>query len=102
MEPHLSLWAQCTLPKAVFKVYGQDQFARDLLLTAVLEDSNTSVDIQEVYSKVKVKIGTFEVKHFVKKSRDDPWAAGPFLGTVSTDSLDALISKMEMNRNLKK
>ena len=83
MVPHLSLWAQCTLPKAVFKVYGQDQSGRDLLLTAVLEDSNTSVDIQEVYSKVKLKVGTFEVKHFVRSSRTNPWAAGPFLGTVS-------------------
>ena len=80
--PHLSLWAQCTLPKAVFKVYGQDQTGRDLLVTAVVEDSNTSVDIQEIYSKIKVKIGTFEVKHFVRSDSSRPWGAGPFLGTV--------------------
>ena len=96
LEPHLSLWAQCTLPKAVFKVYGQDQFARDLLLTAVLEDSNTSVDIQEVYSKIKVKIGTFEVKHFVRKLRGDPWSAGPFLGTVVTSTPETITSSVQI------
>ena len=65
-------------------------------MTAVLEDSNTSVDIQEVYSKIKVKIGTFEVKHFVRKQRRDPWAAGPFLGTVVTSTPETITSSVQI------
>lgn len=74
----LSFWAQCTIAKCSLGLeVNQDQktdFSKetpeDLIvkrqLLVELEDLTTSLDYQDVFSKMKLKLGSFSVNHYVK------------------------------------
>ena len=67
-EVKLSLWLQWTLPKFLLKLYGEQAFTGTAMcLVGELEDLNSSVDVQDVYAKVKCRVGAFNVKHLEKK-----------------------------------
>ena len=60
----LSLWLQWTLQKFCFSLYGD---APPMKLSCEVEDLTSSVDFQDVYSKVMCKVGSLNVNHFTRK-----------------------------------
>ncbi|XP_071482656.1 intermembrane lipid transfer protein VPS13B-like [Diadema antillarum] len=80
-----SVWVQWTLHKLSLVLYGKKQktgMAQDELVKvcADMEDLATSIDIQDVYSKVTCKVGVLNIFHFIK--RNEAWDPGPFQGMV--------------------
>ncbi|CAH1247692.1 VPS13B [Branchiostoma lanceolatum] len=80
----VSLWLQWALPKVKVTLYGQDHLntTQDVKICTEVEDLSASIDVQEVYTKVKCKVGTLNVNHKVKKSQSHHWEPGPFNGIV--------------------
>ncbi|XP_055998709.1 intermembrane lipid transfer protein VPS13B-like isoform X2 [Ostrea edulis] len=84
----LSLWLQWTLPKLELRFYKLDKITSQENRVAVLiEDIALSVDVQEIYAKVKVTCNSANVHHFdrkLPKSKNElsHWEEGPFLGIL--------------------
>ncbi|KAI8506006.1 Vacuolar protein sorting-associated protein 13B [Branchiostoma belcheri] len=80
----VSLWLQWALPKVKVTLYGQDHLniKQDVKICTEVEDLSASIDVQEVYTKVKCKVGSLNVNHKVKKPQTYDWAPGPFNGIV--------------------
>ncbi|XP_033123358.1 vacuolar protein sorting-associated protein 13B-like [Anneissia japonica] len=78
----LSLWLQLTLNKFSLNLFSEDcnGKAQELKLQSDLEDLTFSLDIQEVYSKMKCKIGGLNVKHYIKWNKS--WIPGPYKGVI--------------------
>nr|XP_002741992.1 PREDICTED: vacuolar protein sorting-associated protein 13B-like [Saccoglossus kowalevskii] len=78
----ISLWMQWTVPKLTVNLYGEDSKIenREIKIISELEDLSASIDIQDVYSKVKCKIGTLNVNHYNKSN--DVWKPGAFNGVL--------------------
>ncbi|KAL4227239.1 Vacuolar protein sorting-associated protein 13B [Mactra antiquata] len=70
----LSLWLQCTLPKCEMRLYLRGK--QDTKISAILEDITLSVDIQEVYSKLKINIGAASILHYDRHSDGGEWKTG--------------------------
>ncbi|XP_077522225.1 vacuolar protein sorting 13B isoform X1 [Amblyomma americanum] len=84
--PSLTLWLQWTLPKVgvnLFGKSGEDSLARHVWLQLEAEDVTASLDVQEVYSKVKLKMSSFNISCFQKSPvSTSTWEAGPYEGVV--------------------
>ncbi|XP_035658997.1 vacuolar protein sorting-associated protein 13B-like isoform X1 [Branchiostoma floridae] len=80
----VSLWLQWALPKVKVTLYGQDHLniKQDVKICTEVEDLSASIDVQEVYTKVKCKVGSLNVNHKVKKPQSHHWEPGPFNGIV--------------------
>ncbi|XP_071944934.1 intermembrane lipid transfer protein VPS13B-like [Antedon mediterranea] len=79
----LSLWLQLTLNKFSANLFATEDCngkTQDLKLQSDLEDLTFSLDIQEVYSKLKCKIGGLNVKHYIKRNKS--WTTGPYKGVI--------------------
>ncbi|XP_072031129.1 intermembrane lipid transfer protein VPS13B-like isoform X1 [Amphiura filiformis] len=76
----LSLWLQWTLQKFVVKLYGQEKEHIDTKMKCTVEDLTTSIDVQDVYSKISCKVGALNVMHYAK--RESSWHRGAFKGVV--------------------
>ncbi|XP_020824834.1 intermembrane lipid transfer protein VPS13B isoform X1 [Phascolarctos cinereus] len=65
----VSLWMQWVLPKITIKLFAPDpgHKGREVCVVSELEDLSASVDVQDVYTKVKCKIESFNIDHY--KSR---------------------------------
>ncbi|MEQ2310712.1 Vacuolar protein sorting-associated protein 13B, partial [Ameca splendens] len=62
----VSLWMQWMLPKVTIQLFAADPAARktEICVTSELEDLSASVDIQDVYTKIKCKVGSFNIDHY--------------------------------------
>ncbi|XP_061177950.1 intermembrane lipid transfer protein VPS13B-like [Saccostrea echinata] len=84
----LSLWLQWTLPKLELRFYKHDKITnQENRVTVQIEDIALSVDVQEIYAKVKVTCNSANVHHFdrkMPKSKNEltHWEEGPFLGIL--------------------
>ncbi|XP_038147757.1 vacuolar protein sorting-associated protein 13B-like isoform X3 [Cyprinodon tularosa] len=62
----VSLWMQWMLPKVTVQLFATDPAARksEIRVISELEDLSASVDIQDVYTKIKCKVGSFNIDHY--------------------------------------
>ncbi|KAF3840419.1 hypothetical protein F7725_019136 [Dissostichus mawsoni] len=61
----VSLWMQWMLPKVTAKLFAPDPTdkQKEICVISELEDLSASVDVQDVYTKVKCKVGSFNIDH---------------------------------------
>uniref|UniRef100_A0A8C9XPN5 Vacuolar protein sorting 13 homolog B n=1 Tax=Sander lucioperca TaxID=283035 RepID=A0A8C9XPN5_SANLU len=61
----VSLWMQWMLPKVTVKLFAPDPTAKktEICVISELEDLSASVDVQDVYTKIKCKVGSFNIDH---------------------------------------
>ncbi|XP_038664545.1 vacuolar protein sorting-associated protein 13B-like isoform X2 [Scyliorhinus canicula] len=88
----ISLWMQWMLPKVTVKLFAQEPGSKgtEICVVGELEDLSASVDIQDVYTKVKCKVGSFNIDHYKNSLGEGPWSLGHFGGVVlsCTDKLN--------------
>ncbi|ERE60437.1 vacuolar protein sorting-associated protein 13B [Cricetulus griseus] len=62
----VSLWMQWVLPKLTVKLFAPDTGNKgtEVCMVSELEDLSASIDVQDVYTKVKCKIESFNVDHY--------------------------------------
>ncbi|XP_037389974.1 vacuolar protein sorting-associated protein 13B isoform X3 [Pygocentrus nattereri] len=61
----VSLWMQWMLPKLTVKLFSLDPTTKtEICVIGELEDLSASVDMQDVYTKVKCKVGSFNIDHY--------------------------------------
>ncbi|XP_069813453.1 intermembrane lipid transfer protein VPS13B isoform X7 [Dendropsophus ebraccatus] len=87
----VSLWMQWMLPKITIKLFASDPTCKGTKLCVVseLEDLNASVDVQDVYTKVKCKIESFNIDHYRSRQQQSSWRAH----TSNMDSYPSLTPK---------
>ncbi|XP_067217864.1 intermembrane lipid transfer protein VPS13B-like isoform X4 [Chanodichthys erythropterus] len=80
----LSVWMQWMLPKLTLQLFSCDSASRnnELCVMAEMEDMSASVDVQDVYTKVKCKVGSFHIDHYRSSAEESPPRAGPCGGVV--------------------
>ncbi|KAK5892985.1 hypothetical protein CesoFtcFv8_013323 [Champsocephalus esox] len=61
----VSLWMQWMLPKVTAKLFAPDPAdkQKEICVIGELEDLSASVDVQDVYTKIKCKVGSFNIDH---------------------------------------
>ncbi|XP_075069965.1 intermembrane lipid transfer protein VPS13B isoform X2 [Mixophyes fleayi] len=88
----VSLWMQWMLPKITIKLFAIDPANKGTKICVVseLEDLNASVDMQDVYTKVKCKIESFNVDHYRSSLVENCWCLGQYGGVFlsCTDKLN--------------
>ncbi|KAM9198438.1 intermembrane lipid transfer protein VPS13B [Dugong dugon] len=77
----VSLWMQWVLPKITIKLFAPDPENKgtEVCMVSELEDLSASVDVQDVYTKVKCKIESFNVDHY-RCRPGEGWQSGHFEG----------------------
>nr|XP_044599850.1 vacuolar protein sorting-associated protein 13B isoform X9 [Equus asinus] len=62
----VSLWMQWVLPKITIKLFAPDPENKgtELCMISELEDLSASIDVQDVYTKVKCKVESFNIDHY--------------------------------------
>uniref|UniRef100_T1HCM9 Vacuolar protein sorting-associated protein 13B n=1 Tax=Rhodnius prolixus TaxID=13249 RepID=T1HCM9_RHOPR len=83
----ISFWLQWTLAKFSASLYTTPfkNELETLKLTLEIEDIilSTDMDINDkVYQKVKVKLGTANIRHYIRHSAELPWKYGSFGGII--------------------
>ncbi|XP_077430988.1 intermembrane lipid transfer protein VPS13B isoform X2 [Vanacampus margaritifer] len=68
----VSLWMQWMLPKVTVKLFAPEPtvIKTDFCVVSELEDLSASVDIQDVYTKIKCKVGSFNIDHYRCSTED--------------------------------
>ncbi|XP_069477524.1 intermembrane lipid transfer protein VPS13B isoform X2 [Ambystoma mexicanum] len=88
----VSLWMQWMLPKVTIKLFAPDPASKgaEICIVSELEDLSASVDVQDVYTKVKCKIESFNIDHYRNSLGDDSWSLGQYGGVFlsCTDKLN--------------
>ncbi|XP_018414838.1 PREDICTED: vacuolar protein sorting-associated protein 13B isoform X3 [Nanorana parkeri] len=88
----VSLWMQWMLPKVTVKLFAVDPGNKGTKICVVseLEDLNASVDVQDVYTKVKCKIESFNIDHYRSSLGENCWCLGQYGGVFlsCTDKLN--------------
>ncbi|XP_062915876.1 intermembrane lipid transfer protein VPS13B-like isoform X2 [Mobula hypostoma] len=88
----ISLWMQWMLPKVTVKLFARESgnSGTEICVVSELEDLSASVDIQDVYTKLKCKVGSFNIDHYKNSLGEGPWSLGHFGGVVlsCTDKLN--------------
>ncbi|KAL6462542.1 hypothetical protein MHYP_G00289640 [Metynnis hypsauchen] len=78
----VSLWMQWMLPKLTVKLFSLDPTTKtEICVIGELEDLSASVDMQDVYTKVKCKVGSFNIDHY-RSRPDEGWQTGHFEGVI--------------------
>ncbi|KAG7237315.1 hypothetical protein INR49_032498 [Caranx melampygus] len=79
----VSLWMQWMLPKVTVKLFAPDPTAKktEICVISELEDLSASVDVQDVYTKIKCKVGSFNIDHYKCRPGHD-WHSGHFEGLI--------------------
>ncbi|KAJ3597642.1 hypothetical protein NHX12_001159, partial [Muraenolepis orangiensis] len=74
----VSLWMQWMLPKVTVKLYAPDTAAKDteICVVAEMEDLSASVDVQDVYTKVKCKVVSFNINHYRSSAEEGVRSSG--------------------------
>ncbi|XP_071410190.1 intermembrane lipid transfer protein VPS13B isoform X2 [Pithys albifrons albifrons] len=77
----VSLWMQWMLPKITIKLFAPDprNNGTEVCVVSELEDLSASVDMQDVYTKIKCKIESFNIDHYRNRAGGD-WQSGDFEG----------------------
>ncbi|XP_061459906.1 intermembrane lipid transfer protein VPS13B isoform X5 [Rhineura floridana] len=77
----VSLWMQWMLPKLTVKLFAPDPESKgtEICVVGELEDLSASVDVQDVYTKVKCKIESFNIDHY-RNRPGEGWQSGLFEG----------------------
>ncbi|XP_074056670.1 intermembrane lipid transfer protein VPS13B isoform X4 [Macrotis lagotis] len=88
----VSLWMQWVLPKITIKLFAPDpgHRGREVCVVCELEDLSASVDVQDVYTKVKCKIESFNIDHYRSSLGEECWSLGQYEGVFlsCTDKLN--------------
>ncbi|RXM28446.1 Vacuolar protein sorting-associated protein 13B [Acipenser ruthenus] len=88
----VSLWMQWMLPKVTIKLFSPEQGTKgtEICVVSELEDLSASVDVQDVYTKVKCKVGSFNVDHYKRSLEEGHRSPGHFGGVLlsCTDKLN--------------
>ncbi|XP_066547149.1 intermembrane lipid transfer protein VPS13B isoform X2 [Amia ocellicauda] len=79
----VSLWMQWMLPKVTMKLFAPDPATKgtEICVISELEDLSASVDVQDVYTKIKCKVGSFNIDHY-KSRPGEGWQTGHFEGVI--------------------
>ncbi|XP_006859246.1 PREDICTED: vacuolar protein sorting-associated protein 13B isoform X2 [Chrysochloris asiatica] len=77
----VSLWMQWVLPKITVKLFAPDPENKgtEVCMVSELEDLSASIDVQDVYTKVKCKIESFNIDHY-RSRPGEGWQSGHFEG----------------------
>ncbi|XP_062426453.1 intermembrane lipid transfer protein VPS13B isoform X4 [Rhea pennata] len=77
----VSLWMQWMLPKITIKLFARDPRynGTEVCVVSELEDLSASVDMQDVYTKIKCKIESFNIDHY-RNRPGEGWQSGDFEG----------------------
>ncbi|XP_073925013.1 intermembrane lipid transfer protein VPS13B isoform X3 [Castor canadensis] len=77
----VSLWMQWVLPKITIKLFAPDPENKgtEVCMVSELEDLSASIDVQDVYMKVKCKIESFNIDHY-RSRPGEGWQSGHFEG----------------------
>nr|XP_013797400.1 PREDICTED: vacuolar protein sorting-associated protein 13B isoform X8 [Apteryx mantelli mantelli] len=77
----VSLWMQWMLPKITIKLFAPDprNNGTEVCVVSELEDLSASVDMQDVYTKIKCKIESFNIDHY-RNRPGGGWQSGHFEG----------------------
>ncbi|KAM6089237.1 intermembrane lipid transfer protein VPS13B isoform 6-T7 [Chlamydotis macqueenii] len=88
----VSLWMQWMLPKITIKLFAPDPRNKgtEVCVVSELEDLSASVDMQDVYTKIKCKIESFNIDHYRNSLGEDSWSLGQYGGVFlsCTDKLN--------------
>ncbi|XP_061095079.1 intermembrane lipid transfer protein VPS13B-like isoform X3 [Conger conger] len=88
----VSLWMQWMLPKVTVKLFAPDPAAKrpEICVISEMEDLSASVDVQDVYTKIKCKVGSFNIDHYKSSPEEGPHCLGHCRGAVlsCTDKLN--------------
>ncbi|NXD18802.1 VP13B protein, partial [Spelaeornis formosus] len=88
----VSLWMQWMLPKVTVKLFAPDprNNGTEVCIVGELEDLSASVDMQDVYTKIKCKIESFNIDHYRNSLGEDCWSLGQYGGVFlsCTDKLN--------------
>ncbi|XP_036089210.1 vacuolar protein sorting-associated protein 13B isoform X8 [Rousettus aegyptiacus] len=88
----VSLWMQWVLPKITIKLFAPDPENKgtELCMVSELEDLSASIDVQDVYTKVKCKIESFNIDHYRSSLGEECWSLGQCGGVFlsCTDKLN--------------
>uniref|UniRef100_A0A9J8BQX9 Vacuolar protein sorting 13 homolog B n=1 Tax=Cyprinus carpio carpio TaxID=630221 RepID=A0A9J8BQX9_CYPCA len=68
----LSVWMQWMLPKLTLQLFSCEPRNKELCVMAEMEDMSASVDVQDVYTKVKCKVGSFHIDHYRSSAEESP------------------------------
>uniref|UniRef100_A0AAQ5ZM51 Vacuolar protein sorting 13 homolog B n=1 Tax=Amphiprion ocellaris TaxID=80972 RepID=A0AAQ5ZM51_AMPOC len=79
----VSLWMQWMLPKVTVKLFAPDQTTKktEICVISELEDLSASVDVQDVYTKIKCKVGSFNIDHY-RCRPGQGWHSGHYEGLI--------------------
>ncbi|XP_053183782.1 intermembrane lipid transfer protein VPS13B-like isoform X3 [Scomber japonicus] len=79
----VSLWMQWMLPKVTVKLFAPDPTAKktEICVVSELEDLSASVDVQDVYTKIKCKVGSFNIDHY-RCRPGQGWHSGHYEGLI--------------------
>ncbi|XP_036731897.2 intermembrane lipid transfer protein VPS13B isoform X2 [Manis pentadactyla] len=74
----VSLWMQWVLPKITVKLFAPhpENKGSELCMVSELEDLSASIDVQDVYTKVKCKIESFNIDHYRSSLGEECWSLG--------------------------
>lgn len=82
----LSLWLQWTLPKFGVNLFGKEEgpllSPRDIWLQLEAEEVTASLDVQDIYSKAKLKMDSLTISCFEKSTSSPSWEPGMYEGVV--------------------
>ncbi|XP_024861021.1 vacuolar protein sorting-associated protein 13B isoform X2 [Kryptolebias marmoratus] len=88
----VSVWMQWMLPKVTVQLFAPDPTARktEICVLSELEDLSASVDVQDVYTKIKCKVGSFNIDHYRCSMEEGGRSSGSCRGVVlsCTDKLN--------------
>ncbi|KAJ1522739.1 hypothetical protein ONE63_001898 [Megalurothrips usitatus] len=82
----LSVWLQWTLARMSVNFYqqcdGSENRQKRTKLALEVEDLMSSLDLQQIYSKLKLKVASANVHHYVRSMDDKVWELSPYQGLV--------------------
>ncbi|KAM3614331.1 uncharacterized protein V6R79_012862 [Siganus canaliculatus] len=88
----VSLWMQWMLPKVTVKLFTPDPAAKksEICVISELEDLSASVDVQDVYTKIKCKVGSLNIDHYRCSMEEGVRSSGGCGGVIlsCTDKLN--------------
>ncbi|XP_063735116.1 intermembrane lipid transfer protein VPS13B-like isoform X2 [Eleginops maclovinus] len=88
----VSLWMQWMLPKVTVKLFAPDPADKktEICVISELEDLSASVDVQDVYTKIKCKVGSFNIDHHRCSTEEGVQSSGGSGGVLlsCTDKLN--------------
>ncbi|XP_030249582.1 vacuolar protein sorting-associated protein 13B isoform X4 [Sparus aurata] len=79
----VSLWMQWMLPKVTVKLFAPDPASKktEICVISELEDLSASVDVQDVYTKIKCKVVSFNIDHY-RCRPGQGWHSGHYEGLI--------------------